>query len=142
MARKKKNALSLWAVLLAGFVAGVAVALLLVKYSGLLIPAPPAHVKAPPAPLPSAPDVIGPVVPGEAAPPVKKAYPRVAIVIDDMGQDMARLRDLVALNARITVAVLPNLSHSKQTASEAHDRGLEVILHLPMEPRELGFNNP
>lgn len=127
---------------MAGFIAGVAVALLIVKYSGLLAPAPPAHVKAPPLPPPFAPEVIGPVVPGEAAPPVKKTYPRVAIVIDDMGQDMARLRELVALNARITVAVLPNLSHSKQTATEAYDRGLEVILHLPMEPRDLGFNNP
>jgi polysaccharide deacetylase 2 family uncharacterized protein YibQ len=143
MARKKKNALSPWAVLLAGFVAGVAVVLLLVKYSGLFIPAPPpAHVKAPPAPPSPPPEVIGPVVPGEVTPPVKKTYPRVAIVIDDMGQDMARLRELVALNAQITVAVIPNLSHSKQTATEAHERGLEVILHLPMEPRELGFNNP
>ncbi len=49
----------------------------------------------------------------------------------------------VASGATITtVAVLPNLSHSKQTALEARASGLEVILHLPMEPRELGFNNP
>lgn len=142
MARKKKDYLSLWAVLVAGFIIGLAAALLIVKYSGLFAPPPPARVKAPPAPRAAAPEVIGPVSPGEAAPVVKKAYPKVAIVIDDMGQDMAKLKELVALNARITVAVLPNLVHSKQTAAEAHEQGLEVLLHLPMEPRELGYNNP
>lgn len=141
MARRKKDALSLWAVLLAGFIAGVAVVLLLVKFSGLFVPVRPARPKVATLPPPPPPEVAGPIAPG-APPAVGKPYPRVAIVIDDMGQDMARLKDLVALNAPITVAVLPNLIHSKQTATEAHQRGLEVLLHLPMEPRETGSNNP
>lgn len=141
MARRKKDALSLWAVLLAGFIAGIAVVLLFVKLSGLFVPARQARPKVATLPLPPSPEVAGPIAPG-AAPAVGKPYPRVAIVIDDMGQDMARLRDLVALNAPITVAVLPNLIHSKQTATEAHKRGLEVLLHLPMEPKETGSNNP
>jgi len=132
--------LSLWAVLVAGFITGAAVTLLVLKYSGLS--APPARHKEHAPARAVVPEVAGPVMPGSQAPAIKKIYPKVAIVIDDMGQDMARLRDLVALNAQITVAVLPNLSHSRQTASEAHERGLEVLLHLPMEPRELGYNNP
>lgn len=144
MARKKKGGFSLWAVLAAGFMAGAAAVLILVKFSDLFTPAPaPApRMEKPPVQTPVIPDVTAPVVPPAVAPVVKKAYPRVAIVIDDMGQDMRKLRELIALNAPITVAVLPNLSHSKDTAKEAHARGLEVLLHLPMEPKDLGDNNP
>ncbi|MBI5587763.1 MAG: divergent polysaccharide deacetylase family protein [Deltaproteobacteria bacterium] len=142
MARKKKGGLTLWAVLAVGFMAGAAVVLILVKYSDLFTPAPAPRVEKPPVQKPFVPEVTAPEVPSAVAPPVKKAYPRVAIVIDDMGQDMKKLRELIALNAPITVAVLPNLSHSKDTAKEAHARGLEVLLHLPMEPKDLGDNNP
>lgn len=68
--------------------------------------------------------------------------PRVAIVIDDMGRDMKPLRDLLEMDAAITVAVLPFLPHSKDTAEEAHMKGRDVLLHLPMEPKDLANNDP
>lgn len=67
--------------------------------------------------------------------------PRVAIVIDDMGQDMKKLNELFKVDAPITVAVLPHLRYSKKVAVEAHfKKGWEVILHLPMEPKPHGSN--
>jgi polysaccharide deacetylase 2 family uncharacterized protein YibQ len=59
---------------------------------------------------------------------------RVAIIIDDLGQDLEAARKLLALPYPITLSILPHLRHSVATAEEAHRAGREVILHLPMEP--------
>lgn len=68
--------------------------------------------------------------------------PRVAIVIDDMGRDMKALRDLLEMDAPISVSVLPFLPHSRDTAEQANTRGREVLLHLPMEPKDSDNNDP
>ena len=59
--------------------------------------------------------------------------PRLAVIVDDLGYDPAAARAVLALPARVTVAVLPNLPDSPVIAEEAHRRGIEVLLHLPME---------
>lgn len=59
---------------------------------------------------------------------------RAAIIIDDLGQDLAAARKLLDLPYPLTFSVLPHLVHSARTAEEAHTRGREVMLHLPMEP--------
>lgn len=59
----------------------------------------------------------------------------VAIVIDDLGQDLTPARELIALPARITFSVMPGLPHSKKIAELAIKNNREVLLHLPMEPR-------
>lgn len=58
---------------------------------------------------------------------------RIAIIIDDLGSDLAPLERLLSLNVPVTFSVLPQLAHSRQTASRIHARGHEVMLHLPME---------
>jgi polysaccharide deacetylase 2 family uncharacterized protein YibQ len=81
-------------------------------------------------------------------PPRPKTLPstppssKIAIVIDDMGSDMRKLRELLELDAPIAVAVLPHLRFSKEVAREAHANGREVLLHLPMEPKDTQNNNP
>ena len=59
---------------------------------------------------------------------------KVAIVIDDFGNNMEGTAEMLKLPISITVAVMPFLPSTKQDAQLAHDRGLEVILHLPLEP--------
>lgn len=59
-----------------------------------------------------------------------------------MGYGMKKLRELLEVDAPITVAVLPHLKNSKQVATEAHKNGREVLLHLPMEPRDTGNYDP
>jgi polysaccharide deacetylase 2 family uncharacterized protein YibQ len=59
---------------------------------------------------------------------------KVAIVIDDFGNNMEGTAEMLKLPIPFTVAVMPFLPSTKQDAQLAHDRGLEVILHLPMEP--------
>jgi polysaccharide deacetylase 2 family uncharacterized protein YibQ len=59
---------------------------------------------------------------------------RAAIVIDDMGNDLEAARQLLALDYPLTLSVLPYLRYTQITAQEAHRRGREIMLHLPMEP--------
>lgn len=64
----------------------------------------------------------------------KKPPPRIAIVIDDVGND-AHLVELVwSLPAPVTLAILPGLPYSEYFAREGRKRGYEIILHQPMEP--------
>lgn len=57
-----------------------------------------------------------------------------AIVIDDLGNNMAGTEEIVGMPFPITVAVMPFLPSSKKDAEAAHRNGHEVIVHLPMEP--------
>jgi polysaccharide deacetylase 2 family uncharacterized protein YibQ len=58
----------------------------------------------------------------------------VAIVIDDLGQDVKQAKEVLALPGKVTLAVMPGLSQSKNIAELAGQAGREVLLHLPMEP--------
>jgi polysaccharide deacetylase 2 family uncharacterized protein YibQ len=58
--------------------------------------------------------------------------PRLAVVIDDLGNDPARADALFRLSYPLTLSVLPHLSNSIEIAEEAHRRGYQVLLHLPM----------
>lgn len=73
--------------------------------------------------------------------PVKKpvaAAPKgkIAIVIDDWGYNLHNLGVLDLIGQPLTLSILPNLNYSREVAEEAHRKGFEIILHLPMEPHE------
>lgn len=61
---------------------------------------------------------------------------RIAIVIDDWGYNLNNLYIIDQIPYPLTASVLPNLNYSREVASELRARGLELILHLPMEPYE------
>jgi polysaccharide deacetylase 2 family uncharacterized protein YibQ len=58
----------------------------------------------------------------------------IAIVIDDLGQDVKQAKEVFMLPGNITVAILPGLAQSKNVANLARQAGREVLLHMPMEP--------
>lgn len=58
---------------------------------------------------------------------------RAAIVIDDMGNNLLAMRDILALPFPVTVAVIPFRPYSREVAESAYQREHEVLLHLPME---------
>ncbi len=60
--------------------------------------------------------------------------PRVALVIDDLGGETAIARELLQWDVPVTLSILPFTPHAKIIAREAHQKGKEVILHVPMEP--------
>jgi len=74
--------------------------------------------------------------------PPEVEIPRVAIIMDDMGMSDEHLEDLLALDFPVTLSVLPGEVSSVEVATLAHDRGWEVMLHLPMEPMNYPEANP
>jgi len=61
-------------------------------------------------------------------------HPKIAIVIDDLGVENKLSQELLRWDLPITFSILPFTPFSKTLAREAHRKGREVILHLPMEP--------
>lgn len=59
--------------------------------------------------------------------------PMLAIVIDDFGQARAGVKQMLDCNCTLTCAVMPGLDYSIKDAETAHEKGHEVILHMPME---------
>lgn len=77
----------------------------------------------------------GVFAPLAGAEPLKPSSdPCVALIIDDMGPSRRRLKEFIDLKVPLTMAVLPQLPHSVEVAAQAHESGLEVMLHQPMEP--------
>ena len=66
---------------------------------------------------------------------VKGKGAKIAIVLDDFGYNANNLDVLYGINAPLTISVLPNLPYSKRIAEEAGAKNLEIMLHLPLEPR-------
>jgi hypothetical protein len=100
----------------------------------------PAIVKEKPAEPPA-----GAVMKPEPKPPVKEpvrvkpalaaaaSRSMVALVVDDMGNSLEALDELLGLGESVTISVLPYSLHSRETAEIAHREGIEVLLHLPLE---------
>lgn len=62
-----------------------------------------------------------------------QAAPKIAIIIDDVGNDYAAAREILTLPLGVTVSILPQLQHSRIIAREAHQQGREIMLHQPMQ---------
>ena len=99
-------------------------------------PAPPPPATLPPQaaiPAPAAPET-PPTPPPEAErPPVVGQPPRLAIIIDDIGNNRPVAEQLIALDLPLSFSVLPFTVNADHLASLAAARGRDVMLHLPME---------
>jgi polysaccharide deacetylase 2 family uncharacterized protein YibQ len=58
---------------------------------------------------------------------------KLAIILDDLGNDRAAAEAIFALPYPLTISVMPSHLHSAEIAEEAHRRGYQVLLHLPMQ---------
>lgn len=58
---------------------------------------------------------------------------KVALIMDDMGYSLDAIYDVLSLQKPITVAIIPYSPLGTQTAQIAHQSGLEILLHLPLE---------
>jgi polysaccharide deacetylase 2 family uncharacterized protein YibQ len=79
-----------------------------------------------------------PAVPAEPAKPVNPdpALPSVAIVIDDLGPNKNAAERVLALNAPLTLSILPQEVYSAWVAGEGHRLGLDVIGHIPLQAKK------
>ncbi len=76
-----------------------------------------------------------PAVPPLPAVPPKEKLPKLAIVLDDWGYSARNLQGLMKINSPVTLSVLPELPYSTEVAQKAREKGFEVIIHMPMEPK-------
>lgn len=58
---------------------------------------------------------------------------KMAIVIDDFGEDRRGVEEMLNLKVPLTIAVMPSGEFTTEDATRANEFGHEVILHMPME---------
>jgi uncharacterized protein len=78
-----------------------------------------------------------PVLPAETGPnsgSKAQGHLRVAIIFDDAGYGLHAAREIMAFGRPVTMSVLPDLPYSTQIAEEAPPHGVQIILHLPVQP--------
>jgi hypothetical protein len=68
--------------------------------------------------------------------PIKLIAGRIAIVIDDWGYSLNNLSIIEQIKQPLTCAILPGLKNSNLVMQKLNNLGFEIILHLPMEPKE------
>ncbi|MFH1259331.1 MAG: divergent polysaccharide deacetylase family protein [Elusimicrobiota bacterium] len=66
----------------------------------------------------------------------------IALIIDDIGGSGKNIDQFLLLDIPITYAILPFESNTKLAAEKIHQRGGEIILHLPLEPKDYPQQNP
>ena len=140
---------------------GLAILVLLVAIAGLLThllinPEKPSKSASPAKSVPTVKQPIAKsptfeIYPSKEIPPVKKPVkspappkqlPLVAIIIDDLGYDKKIAQKFSTLNAMLTFSILPYSPFQKSIARLSRDKGLGIMLHLPMEPVEYPDVNP
>ncbi|MBN1226545.1 MAG: divergent polysaccharide deacetylase family protein [Deltaproteobacteria bacterium] len=70
------------------------------------------------------------------------SYPKISIIIDDLGYKKMIANELINLNMPLTLSILPFTPYTKFIAQNAHKKNKETMLHLPMEPINYPSMNP
>ena len=84
-----------------------------------------------PAP-PAAPSPTGTTAPNPAE-HASHHRPRIAIIIDDIGNSKRVGEEIIALDLPLAFSILPHSPHANHLAILAKARGRDLLLHLPME---------
>ncbi len=100
-------------------------------------PRTPAPKPATPAPFEVYPKETEPFIAPLVKPkPHPDKLPKVAIIIDDLGNDEKIAAKFLDLDTILTFSLVPHSPFSKQIAHKAKASGFDIMLHLPMEPNE------
>ena len=156
--RRKSRKRKLFQSSIVNAIAGIALLAVLVALAGvaahfLITPQKP----SPPKTIPSVKQPIAKIptfeiYPKKELPPLKKSskpplskpgqLPKVAIIIDDLGYDRKIAEKFSQLDIVITFSILPHSPHQSKIARLAQSKGIDTMLHLPMEPIEYPDVNP
>ena len=71
-----------------------------------------------------------------------EGLPKIALIIDDLGYDSHMAMSFFQLDLPLTFSVLPIAPHTEAIVKEANRRSRELMLHLPMEPKNYPSFNP
>ena len=70
----------------------------------------------------------------------KKKAPRISIIIDDVGYGGKIEEEILKIPYPLNISILPSLENSRRMAEVFHRSGFEVMLHLPLESKNLRYN--
>lgn len=62
--------------------------------------------------------------------------PMLVIMIDDVGESIHTAQTLVDLDYPVTLAIWPKATNARKCGEMGHRKGLEIMIHQPMEPME------
>jgi hypothetical protein len=68
--------------------------------------------------------------------PILSDGPVIAVVIDDLGRSAQEIERIVGFGVPLTLAFLPYPKESPGLAQRARAAGLEIMVHVPMEPND------
>ncbi|MBC7950306.1 MAG: divergent polysaccharide deacetylase family protein [Rhodospirillaceae bacterium] len=72
--------------------------------------------------------------------PKTAGRPMIAVVIDDLGVDKRRSEKVTTLRAPLTLAWMTYAEDLPRSTQAAHQRGHELMLHVPMQPMGEGWD--
>lgn len=85
---------------------------------------------------------LSPLSPTYVQPKTHKDQPKLAIVIDDLGESNQAFEKLLSLKFPFNAAIWPWSNNSTTQAEQAWQQGHDVIIHMPMEPLGYPKQNP
>jgi polysaccharide deacetylase 2 family uncharacterized protein YibQ len=156
--RRKSRKRKLFQSSIVNAIAGIALLAVLVALAGVAAhflitpqkPSPPKSIPSVKQPIAKIPTFE--IYPKKELPPLKKhskppiskpgQLPKVAIIIDDLGYDRKIAEKFSQLDIVITFSILPHSPHQSKIARLAQSKGIDTMLHLPMEPIEWPNVNP
>ena len=68
------------------------------------------------------------------APLLEHKLPKITLIIDDVGNNHLLGLRAAKLPPEVALSILPHTSFSDEIANFAHQRGMDILLHQPMEP--------
>jgi polysaccharide deacetylase 2 family uncharacterized protein YibQ len=75
-------------------------------------------------------------------PMIDDTRPRLALIIDDLGYDSKLASSFIELDLPLSFSVLPSAPFTKRIVTKANKDKCELILHLPMEPKNFPSVDP
>ncbi|TKB06340.1 divergent polysaccharide deacetylase family protein [Desulforhopalus sp. IMCC35007] len=68
------------------------------------------------------------------------SLPKVAVIVDDIGYNLALGEELLDMPLELTLSFLPYAPYTKILEQRAYSQGKTVFLHLPLQPNSAAFD--
>lgn len=100
------------------------------------IPLPSSPKKTPPATI-ATPTEVATANTDPPLPRVANSRPRVAIIIDDIGNTRAVAEEMIDIDLPLSFSIIPHTPHAIHLASLINSRSKDLLIHIPMEANEV-----
>jgi polysaccharide deacetylase 2 family uncharacterized protein YibQ len=82
------------------------------------------------------------MVPPEPEPVPEPERAKIAVIIDDVGYSSPTFEGYLGFKGKLTFSILPFQPESVPAAQLLHERGFQIMVHIPMEPLDYPAQQP